>query len=225
VLKGERNKAARAPGAAEIGVLAARAARTEEEEESDGGQAPPERWNPPPPSPRAAVVAMEQAPVAGAEAPTTRTSVEGSASVVEALASTAEVPASAMAAPAGTTAAPPEPSRKRKRGFSNLRSAVLPARALNFKGRCSPSCFLVRRVMLLIPALAPAKALRSGAPVTTRRYSLRAPRATASAVTTGKPPRDTVVATGPQQEGMAAAAAAATAVASVSPSLVPTAGD
>jgi hypothetical protein len=38
----------------------------------------------------------------------------------------------------------------------------------------------------------------------------------------GEPPRDTAVSTRPQQEGMAAEA---TAVASVSPTLVPTAGD
>jgi hypothetical protein len=44
---------------------------------------------------------------------------------------------------------------------------------------------------------------------------------------TGESPRDTAVATGPQQEVMAVAAAAgaATAVASASPALVPTAGD
>jgi hypothetical protein len=36
-------------------------------------------------------------------------------------ASAAGAPASATAAPTGATAAPPEPSRKRKRGFSNLR--------------------------------------------------------------------------------------------------------
>jgi hypothetical protein len=79
----------------------------EEEEERNGGRAPPERWNPPPPSPEAAEAAAESAPVAGADAPATRFSVEE--------------PASAVDAPAGATATPPEPSRKRKRGFSNLR--------------------------------------------------------------------------------------------------------
>jgi hypothetical protein len=43
---------------------------------------------------------VELVPVEGAEAPTTGSSVE---------------------APAGAAEAPPEPSRKRKRGFSNLR--------------------------------------------------------------------------------------------------------
>jgi hypothetical protein len=75
---------------------------------------PPERWNPPPPSLEAAEAAVESAPVAGADAPATRFSVEEPASAVEA-------PAGATAALAGATAMPPEPSRKRKRGFSNLR--------------------------------------------------------------------------------------------------------
>jgi hypothetical protein len=57
---------------------------------------------------------MELVPVAGVEAPATRLSVEEPANA-------AEAPASAMAAPMGATAAPPEPSRKRKRDFSNLR--------------------------------------------------------------------------------------------------------
>jgi hypothetical protein len=87
---------------------------SEEEEESDGGRAPPERWNPPPPSPQAVEAVVELVPVAGAEAPATGLSVEEPASA-------AEAPASATVAPAGAIAAPPEPSRKRKWGFSNLR--------------------------------------------------------------------------------------------------------
>jgi hypothetical protein len=73
----------------------------------------------------------------------------------------------------------------------------------------------------------PRVVCRSGAPVTTRRRSLRAPQVVASAAATGDLPHDTVVATGPQQEKAAVAAAwvAATAVASASPALVPTAGD
>jgi hypothetical protein len=73
----------------------------------------------------------------------------------------------------------------------------------------------------------PRVVCRSGAPVTTRRRSLRAPQVVASAAATGELPHDTVVATGPQQEKAAVAAAwvAATAVASASPALVPTAGD
>jgi hypothetical protein len=64
-------------------------------------------WNPLPPSPQAAEAVVELASVAGAEAPAAGLSTE--------------VPASATVAPAGATAAPLEPSRNRKRGFSNLR--------------------------------------------------------------------------------------------------------
>jgi hypothetical protein len=76
-------------------------------------------------------------------------------------------------------------------------------------------CFFVRRVTSIVPALAPAKALRSGAPMTTRRRSSRAARAAASGAATDEPPRNTTVATGPQQEETAAAAAAAAATALV----------
>jgi hypothetical protein len=50
---------------------------------------------------------VELVPVVGAEAPATGLSVEE--------------PASATTALVGATVAPREPSRKRKRGFSNLR--------------------------------------------------------------------------------------------------------
>jgi hypothetical protein len=50
---------------------------------------------------------MELVPVAGAEAPATGSSVEAPVGAAEAL--------------AGATVVLPEPSRKRKRGFSNLR--------------------------------------------------------------------------------------------------------
>jgi hypothetical protein len=49
---------------------------------------------------------VELLPVAGADAPATGSSVEALAGATE--------------APAGATVAPPEPSRKRKQGFSNL---------------------------------------------------------------------------------------------------------
>jgi hypothetical protein len=52
-------------------------------------------------------VAVELVPMAGAEAPATGSSVK--------------TPAGAAEVSAGVTEAPPEPSRKRKRGFSNLR--------------------------------------------------------------------------------------------------------
>jgi hypothetical protein len=54
------------------------------------------------------------APMAGVEAPASSVPAEEPAS-------TAEAPARAMVAQVGATAAPAEPSRKRKRGFSNLR--------------------------------------------------------------------------------------------------------
>jgi hypothetical protein len=57
----------------------------------------------------------------GAEAPATRRSVEEAACAAEESASAAGALASAAAATMGATAAPTEPSRKRKRGFSNLR--------------------------------------------------------------------------------------------------------
>jgi hypothetical protein len=60
-----------------------------------------------PPSPRATEAAVELAAMAGAEAPATGSSLEA--------------PVGATEAPVGVTVVPPEPSRKRKRGFSNLR--------------------------------------------------------------------------------------------------------
>jgi hypothetical protein len=83
--------------------------------------APPERWNPPLPSPRAAEAVDEQVPVAGAKAPTARRSVEEAVHAAEASASAAGVSASAAAVvTTGAVVTPPEPSRKRKRGFSSL---------------------------------------------------------------------------------------------------------
>jgi hypothetical protein len=84
----------------------------EEEEESDGG--PAERWNPPPSSPRAIEAAEEQAPAV-------ERSMEEPAHATEALASAAGASASAAAAMTGAVVVPLKPSRKRKRGFSNLR--------------------------------------------------------------------------------------------------------
>jgi hypothetical protein len=55
----------------------------EEEEESDGGRAPPERWQPSPPSPRAAEVAEETVPGAGAGAPAARQIMREATRVVE----------------------------------------------------------------------------------------------------------------------------------------------
>jgi hypothetical protein len=69
------------------------------EEESDGWRATSDRWDPAPPSPRAEAAAVELVPVGSAEAPATGPSFEAPADVTEA----------------------PQPSRKRKQGFSNLR--------------------------------------------------------------------------------------------------------
>jgi hypothetical protein len=66
-------------------------------------------------------VAEEQAPGAGAEAPVTRQFTEEAVRAVEAPTRAAKASGStAVATPAASTV-PVEPSRKRKRGFSNLR--------------------------------------------------------------------------------------------------------
>jgi hypothetical protein len=86
--------------------------------------------------------------------------------------------------------------------------------------------FSVRRVVLPVPALAPAKALRLDASVPTRRRSSRAPRAAGSAATTSERPRGVAVATEPRQEAavVAAATTAATAASAVPPASIPAAG-
>jgi hypothetical protein len=87
--------------------------------------------------------------------------------------------------------------------------------------------FLVHRVAPTVPALAPAKVLRSETVVPTRRCTSRAPQAAASAAATGELLRGTIVATGPQR-GTAAVAVATTATAaatSASPVLAITTGD
>jgi hypothetical protein len=109
------------------------------------------------------------------------------------------VPASATAATTGATAVPPELSRKRKRGFSNLRYVALCPCAPDFEWLwCSVLYFFVRRVTPTVPALAPAKVLKSDTSVLMRRHSSRAPQEVGSAAATGEPPRGTAVATGPQ---------------------------
>jgi hypothetical protein len=98
-----------------------------EEGESDGGWAPAERWDPPPPSPRVIEVAKKQAPAAGVEALAAGRSVEEAARV-------AKAPASATTVATGAVEAPPEPSRKRKRGFSSLRYGAFSPGAHDFEG-------------------------------------------------------------------------------------------
>jgi hypothetical protein len=66
--------------------------------------------------------------------------------------------------------------------------------------------FFVHRVTPIVPALAPAKVLRSGVPMKTSRCSARAPQTAAGVAATVEPSRDTAVETGPQQEEVAAAA-------------------
>jgi hypothetical protein len=127
--------------------------------------------------------------VAGAEAPTARLLVEEAVRAAEAPTSAAGVSASAAAATTGAVVTPPEPSRKRKRGFSSLREVAFFPSAPNFEGLELSFMFCIRRVALTVPALAPAKALRSDASVPTRRRSSRAPRTAKSAVATSEPPR------------------------------------
>jgi hypothetical protein len=93
----------------------------EGEEESDVGRAPAERWGPSPPSPRAAEVAEETAPGAGAGAHAVGRPTREATRAAEAPARTAEMAGGAAAATpvAATTSA--EPPRKRKRGFPTLR--------------------------------------------------------------------------------------------------------
>jgi hypothetical protein len=61
------------------------------------------------------------------------------------------------------------------------------------------SLLFVRRVTPIVPALAPAKALRSGAPTMTRWRSARAPRTVMGAAAAGEMSRETAMATRPQQ--------------------------
>jgi hypothetical protein len=88
--------------------------RTRRRKKRAMGVDPTKRWSPPPPSPRAAEAAEGHVPA-------TRRSVEEAARTVEAPMSIAGASTSAAAAATGVVGAPPEPSRKRKRGFSGLR--------------------------------------------------------------------------------------------------------
>jgi hypothetical protein len=80
---------------------------SDEEEESDGERTTSDRWEPVPRSPLAEEAAVELDPEAGAEPPVTGLSEE--------------VPSGTTEAPTGAAELPFQPSRKRKRGFSNLR--------------------------------------------------------------------------------------------------------
>jgi hypothetical protein len=87
----------------------------------DGGQPLPERWEPAALSPRAAEVAEEPAPGAGAGAPVARQSRREATRAEEAPARATEVTGGAAAATSAAATTPVEPPRKRKRGFSTLR--------------------------------------------------------------------------------------------------------
>jgi hypothetical protein len=82
-----------------------------------------------PPSPRAEGPAVDLVLEAGAEPPTARLLVE--------------VPAGTTEAPTGAAEVPPQPSRKRKRGFSNLRSVALLHARLQFRGAVAHPSFLL----------------------------------------------------------------------------------
>jgi hypothetical protein len=91
-------------------------------------------------------------------------------------------------------------------GFLQLEvSNISPCTPLISRDCHLPFCFLVDTVTLIVPALAPAKALRSGAPAMTRRRSARVPQIAASAAATGEPSRDTAAVTESQQEEAVAA--------------------
>jgi hypothetical protein len=172
-------------------LVSANSSSEEEEEESDGGRAAPERWNTPPLSPRAAKVTVEFISAAGAEASAPGSSVEA--------------PAGAAEAPASATEVPPT-LEEEEVGFLQFEvSNISPRTPLISRGHRSFFCFLADRVTLIVPTLAPAKALRSGAPTTTWRRSARVPRTTASAAATGESLRVRAAVTEPQQEGAAAA--------------------
>jgi hypothetical protein len=171
--------------------------------------------------------------VAGAEAAAAGRSVEEAARAAEAPARTAEAPTSAAEASGsaatamtGATTAPAKPLRKRKRGFSTLRYAVAPPDVPVSRGRSSVFYLCVRRVAPTVPALVPAKALRSDASVHMRWRSSRVPRVTGSAAVKTEPPRGTDVAAGSRQEVAAATAVmtTVTTVPTVQPLPVPAAG-
>jgi hypothetical protein len=122
-------------------------------------------------------------PVAGAEAPS--------------IGPSEEAPAGAAEAPAGAMEVPPA-LKEEEAGFLQLEvSSISPRTPLISRGCRLLFCFLVDRVTPIVPALAPAKALRSGAPATTGRRLARVLRIAASATATGKLSRVTTTVTGP----------------------------
>jgi hypothetical protein len=91
-------------------------------------------------------------------------------------------------------------------GFLQLEvSSISPRTPLISRGCRLLSYFLVDRVTPIVLALAPAKALRSGAPMTTGQRSARVPRIAAGAAATGEPSRVTAAVMRPQQEEVVAA--------------------
>jgi hypothetical protein len=115
---------------------------------------------------------MELVPMAGAEAP--------------AAGSLVEVPAGTAEAPEGATEVPPA-LEEEEAGFLQLEvTSISPRTPLISRGCHVLFCFLVDRVTPIVPALAPAKALRSGAPATTGRRSARVLLTAASAAETGE---------------------------------------
>jgi hypothetical protein len=186
----------------------------------------PERWNPPPPSPRAAEVAEERVPAAGAEASAAGRSVEEAALTTEAPTSAAGALASAAVAVIGAAAAPPEPSRMRKWGFSSLRWVAFSPGIPDFEGQELNLAFsstgwrrpsLPSRLLRRLGRTCPCP--RGGA---RREHS----RSAGSAMVKTEPPRDTTVATVSWQEVAATAAVttAATAASTVPPVPAPAAG-
>jgi hypothetical protein len=129
---------------------------------------------------------VELVPAVGASAPAIGASVEALAGAAK--------------APAGAIEAPPALKEEKARILQLEVSRISPRVPLTARGGRLLFCFLVDRVMSTVPALTPAKAIRSGTPVTTRRRSERAPWTVASAAATGEPSRVTAVVARPQQE-------------------------
>jgi hypothetical protein len=109
---------------------------------------------------------VELVPATGMEVPTAGPSLEA--------------PAGAVEVPTGATEVPPA-LEEEEVGFLQLEvSSISPHTPLISRGCRLLFCFFVDWVTLIVPALAPAKALRSGAPTTTGQCSARVPRAATS---------------------------------------------
>jgi hypothetical protein len=99
----------------------------------------------------------------------------------------------------------PRALEEEEAGLLQLKVSSTSPYAFDFEGLVFTPLLFVWRVTPIVPALTPAKALRSGAPTTTRRRSARVSWTAMGAVAAGGPSRNAAVATGLQQEEAAAA--------------------